>query len=146
VEVLLAFLPAAADAGVEDDVIGVLRLGLSAGKAHPALVRALTDQIPLRRAAAGEVLARAGLAEHGAAVRLLVQDPTVNASEHALFLHRPVNPTGYARIRRRRSSRRLALPGSFVRSRQANKESLNHIHGPNAEHLSSLGVGDREGL
>jgi HEAT repeat protein len=74
VEVLLAFLPDAAEAGVEDDVIRALTiLGVSEGKAHPALVGALADKLPLRRAAAGEALAIRP--EHAEAVRKLMQDP-----------------------------------------------------------------------
>jgi len=73
VEVLLAFLPDAADAGVEGDVIrAVTVLGVSESQAHPALVQALADKHPLRRAAAGEALA--GLPEHIGAVRKLMQD------------------------------------------------------------------------
>jgi hypothetical protein len=73
VEVLLAFLPDAADAGVEEDIMRVVTaLGVSEGKAHPALVRALTDMLPSRRAAAGEALA--GLPEHVEAVRKLMHD------------------------------------------------------------------------
>jgi hypothetical protein len=72
-EVLLAFLPEAADSGVEEDIIrAVTVLGVSEGKADPALAQALTDKSPLRRAAAGEALA--GLPEHVEAVRKLMQD------------------------------------------------------------------------
>jgi len=71
--VLLAFLPDAADSGVEDEIIrAVTALTRSEGKAHPALVQALTDKSPLRRMAAGEALAC--LPEHGKAVRRLIQD------------------------------------------------------------------------
>ncbi len=45
---------------------------MSECKAHPALIQALTDKVPLRRAAAGEALAR--LPEHVEAVRKLMQD------------------------------------------------------------------------
>jgi HEAT repeat protein len=73
VEVLLAFLPDAADSGVEEDVIRVVTvLGVSEGRAHPTLVQALTDKLPLRRAAAGEALAN--FPEHVEAVRKLLQD------------------------------------------------------------------------
>jgi hypothetical protein len=75
IEVLLAFLPEAAASGVEEDIIGaVTDLAVSEGKAHPALVPALTDQLPLRRAAAGQALARAGPREHLEAVRKLLND------------------------------------------------------------------------
>jgi hypothetical protein len=72
-EVLLAFLPDSAAAGVEEDVIrAVTVLGMSEGKAHVSLVQALTDKSPVRRAAAGEALA--GLPEHREAVLRLIQD------------------------------------------------------------------------
>jgi hypothetical protein len=72
-EVLLEFLPEAAVAGVEEDMIQAVRVvGVSDGKAHPALVRALTDKLPLRRAVAGEALA--GLPEYVEALRKLIQD------------------------------------------------------------------------
>src|SRR5260370_33538184 len=72
VDVLLAFLPDAADSGVEEDVIRALTvLAVSEGKIHPALVQALTDKLPLRRAAAGEALARHR--EQVEAVRTLLQ-------------------------------------------------------------------------
>jgi hypothetical protein len=73
VEVLLAFLPDAAVADVEEDIIRAVRvLGVNEGKAHPALVQALTDKLPLHRAAAGEALA--GLPEYAEAVGKLMQD------------------------------------------------------------------------
>jgi hypothetical protein len=73
VEVLLAYLPDAADAGVEEDIIRAVRvLGVSEGKSHPALVQALTDKLPLRRGAAGEALA--GLPDYAEAVLKLMQD------------------------------------------------------------------------
>jgi hypothetical protein len=76
VEVLLAFLPDAVGSGVEEDVIRALTvLAVSKGKAHPALLGALKDKLPLRRAAAGEALAWSGLSEHGEAVRKLLKDP-----------------------------------------------------------------------
>jgi Spy/CpxP family protein refolding chaperone len=73
VEVLLSFLPDAADSGVEDEIIRALTaLTRSGDKAHPPLVQALTDKSPLRRVAAGEALAN--LPEHDEAVRRLIQD------------------------------------------------------------------------
>jgi hypothetical protein len=73
VDVLLAFLPNAPAFGVEEDVIGAVRaLAVSKGKAHPALVAALTDKEPLRRAVAAEALA--GLPEYSEAVRKVLKD------------------------------------------------------------------------
>jgi HEAT repeat protein len=79
-EAVLAYLPSA-----EDDVIaGELRTALAAmavkdGKADPAVLKALEDKVPLRRAAAAEALAFAGGADERDAVRKLLKDadPTV---------------------------------------------------------------------
>ncbi|MFI4982922.1 MAG: HEAT repeat domain-containing protein, partial [Nevskiales bacterium] len=74
-EAILAYLPSA-----EDDVIGGdLRTALSAmamkdGKADPAVLKALEDMMPLRRAAAAEALAFAGGPEQREAVRKLLKD------------------------------------------------------------------------
>jgi len=73
VEVMLGFLPDAAAAGVEEDVMrAVTVLAVSEGKAHTSLVQALTDKSPLRRGAAGEALA--GHPDHREAVHKLIQD------------------------------------------------------------------------
>jgi hypothetical protein len=91
VAVLLAFL---ADAGPaeEDTLVGVLTaLGVRDGKADPALVAALTDKLPLRRAVAAEVLAHVGDARQRVLVRKLLTD-----AERAVRLHVAVALT-YAR-------------------------------------------------
>ena len=73
VEALLAFLPDAGPAE-EDAIAGALTvLGSRDGKADPALVTALADKLPLRRAVAAEALA--GAAPARAAVRKLLTDP-----------------------------------------------------------------------
>jgi HEAT repeat protein len=75
VEVLLAFLPWAEDDSLADAVQTALAsLAVRDGKTDPALVRALDDALPLRRAAAGLALAKAGGAEHREAVRKLLRD------------------------------------------------------------------------
>ncbi len=79
-EAILAYLPSA-----EDDVIGgELRTALAAmavkdGKADPALVKALEDKLPLRRAAGAEALAFGGAVDQRDAIRKLLkdEDPTV---------------------------------------------------------------------
>src|SRR5207302_3423103 len=43
--------------------------------AHPALVKVLTDKLPLRRAVASAALGRSGLPEYKEAVRGLLRDP-----------------------------------------------------------------------
>ena len=75
VEILLAFLPDAADPPEEDRIVAALTaLGVRDGKVDPALLAALTDKLPLRRAVAAEVLAAVGAANHRAAVRKLLTD------------------------------------------------------------------------
>src|SRR5205823_3418809 len=76
VEVFLAFLPDAADTTEEDRIVAALMvLGVRKGMAAPALLAALADKMPLRRAVAAEVLAAVGDANHRAAVRKLLTDP-----------------------------------------------------------------------
>jgi hypothetical protein len=74
--VLLAYLPTAEQEGIADEVRDTLiPLALREGKAEPALVAALTDREPVRRAAAGVALARAKVAAELPAVRKLMADP-----------------------------------------------------------------------
>jgi hypothetical protein len=74
VAALLAYLPQADGESVEDAVFqALLALGTKDGKADPALVKALKDEEPLRRAAAAHVLARRD-PEQRAAVRKLLED------------------------------------------------------------------------
>jgi hypothetical protein len=74
-EVLLAYLPV-----VEDELVGeAVRQALTAiavrdGKADPALVAALADKTPVRRAAAGAALCRAKADDQKPAVRKLLED------------------------------------------------------------------------
>src|SRR5262249_12464741 len=75
VAALLAFLPDALDTAEEDRIVAaVTALGVRDGKVDPALLAALTDRLPLRRAVAAEVLAAVGGARHRAAVRKLLAD------------------------------------------------------------------------
>jgi HEAT repeat protein len=79
-EVLLAYLPSAEDETVAEEVRESLTvLAVRDGKAEPALVAALADKAPIKRAAAGVALCRANLADQRPAVRKLLQDaePTV---------------------------------------------------------------------
>jgi HEAT repeat protein len=74
-DVLLAYLPFAENDEVVGEVRHALRaVAVSAGRPDPALVRALADPLPLRRAVAGAVLSEAAPAEHPAVEKLL-QDP-----------------------------------------------------------------------
>jgi HEAT repeat protein len=74
-EAILAYLPSAED----DAGAGELRTALTAlvvrdGKPEPAVVKALDDKEPARRAAAAEALCFAGAAEERPAVRRLLKD------------------------------------------------------------------------
>lgn len=73
-EVLLGFLPFAADAGVADDVVRALEtVTANAPTPAPVVIKALEDKHVLKRGAAGAALARS--APHRAAVRALLNDP-----------------------------------------------------------------------
>jgi hypothetical protein len=83
VEVLLAFLPDAANGTEEDRIVAALTaLGMRDGTVDPALLAALTDRLPPRRAVAAEVLASVGQARYRAAVRKLLTD-----TDRAVRLH-----------------------------------------------------------
>src|SRR5205085_7161234 len=76
VEVLLAYLPFADDENVAGAVREALAtLAYADGKAHPALLRALHDPLPVRRAVAAEALCQRGHPELWPAVRRLWRDP-----------------------------------------------------------------------
>jgi len=83
-EVLLNFLPFAED----DGLVGEAQYALNAiasqeGKPDPALVRALEDKAPLRRAAAAEALCYGRSPEGLPAVRKLLQDQDVTVRSRA---------------------------------------------------------------
>ncbi len=72
---LLAFVPFAADDSVADEVRRAMtELAIKEGKVAPALVEALTDKIPIRRATAGEAIPASGAKEHQPAVKKLLKD------------------------------------------------------------------------
>jgi HEAT repeat protein len=76
VNALLEYLPFAENDRVAADVQTALAtLAPQNGKPDPALVRALTDAAPARRAAAAVALCRIGGADQFAAVRSLLKDP-----------------------------------------------------------------------
>ena len=75
-EALLDYLPYADNDKVQQEVESALAaVALRDGKPESAVVRALTDKTPVRRAAAAAVLCRVGGEEQVAAVRLLLKDP-----------------------------------------------------------------------
>jgi HEAT repeat protein len=80
VEALLAYLPFVEDEAVMNETEAALAsLALADGKVEPAILAALGDKLPLRRAVAAEVVCHdpsgARLADHKSAVRPLLKDP-----------------------------------------------------------------------
>jgi HEAT repeat protein len=76
VEALLEYLPFADDQHVADEIVAALtEVGLPGGVPHPALVKALQDPIPVRRATVAEILCRNGGPNLRPAVRQLMHDP-----------------------------------------------------------------------
>jgi hypothetical protein len=74
-DVLLAFVPSAENDSVAEEVRTALAgIAVHEGKAEPALLAALEDPAPLRRAAAVEALSQAGLAKQLPQVRKLLHD------------------------------------------------------------------------
>src|SRR6516162_2802082 len=75
VETLIGILPFAENDAVVDEIrVALTALSLKDGKADPLLVTALSDRAAIRRATAGEVLARAALADHKDELRKLLGD------------------------------------------------------------------------
>jgi hypothetical protein len=76
VSVLLAYLPYADDAGIEEEILAAVRtLTPPRGPIDPALPKGLRDTRPIVRAAAAHVLGRTEDAAQRAAVRPLLNDP-----------------------------------------------------------------------
>jgi HEAT repeat protein len=74
-EVLLAYLPFAADDAVVDDIAKALgALAIREGKSEPALVQALADTSAVKRGVVGEALAWGGAKDQLPAVRKLLKD------------------------------------------------------------------------
>jgi HEAT repeat protein len=83
---LLAYLPSAEEESVVEDVFDALRtLAVADGKADPAIVEALNDKLPIRRAAAGAALARAKATDQLPAVRKLLADRDLNVRLRVAF-------------------------------------------------------------
>jgi hypothetical protein len=75
-EVLLAYLPYAADQQVTDEICkAVGAVAAVSGKVEPIVLKSLQDKIPVKRGAAGEALARARATEQFPEVRKLLRDP-----------------------------------------------------------------------
>jgi hypothetical protein len=74
-EVLLGYLPFAADQQVTDEICKALgAVALRAGQLEASVVQSLDDKIPVKRAAAAEALVRARVTDRLPAVRKLLKD------------------------------------------------------------------------
>jgi hypothetical protein len=74
-EVLLAYLPAAPDEAVLDDLFdAVSKVAVQGGKLDPAISAALKDASALRRAAAGAALVASGIKEQLPAAKAMLSD------------------------------------------------------------------------
>src|SRR5207245_1214515 len=74
-EALLAYLPFADDVRVAEQVGQALAaVAYPGGRADPAVLRALEDKVPVRRAVAAEALCQADRPEQAPAVRKLLRD------------------------------------------------------------------------
>jgi outer membrane protein assembly factor BamB len=77
--VLMAYLPFASDPMVVDEICKTLgAVAINDGKIEPVLIKALTDENPTKRAAAGEALARADAKAELPNVKKLLKDPNVD--------------------------------------------------------------------
>lgn len=81
-ETLLAYLPSAKDQMVEESIFAALaKVSISEGTPNPAVVQALEDKEPMRRAAAG--LALVTIKEQRAKVAKLLDDPDLRVRYYA---------------------------------------------------------------
>ena len=81
VEALVAYLPTAEDDQVLEEVSSALvTTAAPTGKSDPAIVKALTDDVPIRRAVAAEVLAQVGGDEQRPAGAQAPQRPQTDRS------------------------------------------------------------------
>jgi hypothetical protein len=75
---LMAYLPFASDPNVIDEICRALgSVAVIDDKVEPVVLKALEDVIPIKRAAAGEALARAAVAEQMPNVKKLLKDTDV---------------------------------------------------------------------
>jgi HEAT repeat protein len=83
---ILGFLPFTEDHLLLDEAQAALNAVAHVdGKAEPAVLRALEDRYPMRRAAAAEALCQVATPEHQAAVRRLLNDPDAGVRLKAAF-------------------------------------------------------------
>ncbi len=83
-EALLDFLPCVLEGPTVRELYGALaKLTVRDGKTDPAIVKALTDEDPIRRAAAAAALCRAGVKDQFGKVKPLLRDPHATVRLHA---------------------------------------------------------------
>jgi HEAT repeat protein len=79
VDAILAYIPFADDESLLDELqVALNMVAFPRGKADPAVIRALADKVPARRAAAASALCHGPLADHLAQIRRLLQDTDKN--------------------------------------------------------------------
>jgi HEAT repeat protein len=75
VEAILAYIPFADDESLVDELqVALNMVAFPKGKAHQAVIKALADKVPARRAAAASALCHGPLADHLPQVRQLLRD------------------------------------------------------------------------
>ncbi len=122
-------------------------------KLEPAVLRALEDRSPLRRAAAAEALCQSRHAEHQAAVRRLLNDPDAGVRLQAALALRGLHdkaalPVLIAQIREadpEHTSYRRGVPGTARRRQGPGQLPQGYDEASRAEAQRSLGrVVDRQ--
>ena len=73
-EVMLAYLPFTDSSAVDDFAAALAAVAIREGKTEPALVKALTDKLPIKRSIAAQALVKAKAKDQLAAVRGLLKD------------------------------------------------------------------------
>lgn len=78
-DVLIGYVPFVSESMVADEICRALgAVAVRDGKVEPILIKSLEDKIAIKRGAAGEALARAGVKEELANVKKLLKDADVN--------------------------------------------------------------------
>jgi hypothetical protein len=86
-EVLLGYLPFAENDGAAEEIQNALQaVAVRDGKPEKELIAALGDKVAVRRAAAAEILLRAGLASYRPQVRKLLQDSDLSVRLRAALV------------------------------------------------------------
>src|SRR5262245_2633488 len=79
VDALLGFLPYAETEKVAQQIEeSLVAVATAKGKLHPDLIKAVKDEVPLRRAIAADVICQVGDAEQRQSVKALLKDPRIS--------------------------------------------------------------------